>query len=154
MIHKGVRGGWIHGLEVTKGGSWVSHIQYADDTIHPCDARENLKVNFFKSTLVGIIVPFEEDILEGVEKLKEAIQLVPGNGVALDEDDLICDSFTCEVNSIVWMPWLRRDLSDEETDELVFLLERLRLVSPNLEKEDSMSWKVSPRNGFSLGSRK
>ncbi|KAK1274779.1 hypothetical protein QJS04_geneDACA000807 [Acorus gramineus] len=114
MIYKGVSLGWIHGLEVTKGGSRVSHIQYADDTILLCDKRESnldsfvfiikcfgnlsvLKVNLNKSNLFGIHIPLDKipvDILNEVDKIRRRFlwrgTKDGGSGPYLAKWDLVC----------------------------------------------------------------
>ncbi|KAK1300345.1 hypothetical protein QJS10_CPB13g01076 [Acorus calamus] len=65
--------GWINGLRCSPGGSSISHVQYADDTIILCEAEEDsirgvqlicrvfellsgLRINFHKSAMLGIHV--------------------------------------------------------------------------------------------------
>ncbi|KAK1262026.1 hypothetical protein QJS04_geneDACA000945 [Acorus gramineus] len=102
-----------------------------------------------------------EDILKSADAIKEDSIFIPGNGVetkfwkdpwlrgaspasicpnliwvAYNVDDLICDSFTCVVNSIIWCPRLRRNLNDVEAMEFTNLVDLLQGVELKPEDED------------------
>ncbi|KAK1281445.1 hypothetical protein QJS04_geneDACA014233 [Acorus gramineus] len=138
-MNKALLGKWLWRLLVDPEALWSRVIR---EKYYPACSRLNL----IPRKRVSISNVWR-NILEVVEEIKESLQFVPGNGVeirfwkdawlngsspaslfpnlfrvAIDEDDLIRDSFMCEVNSIIWMPRLRRNLSDEELEEFSSLL--------------------------------